>query len=243
VVLFYPWWGVSGLAWGVVLGSGLHLLAQLPAVLKKGWCYRSIWERTAEFRKMIRLMLPRTIGLAANQVNQLVITSIASTLSIGSIAVFNLANNLQNFPISILVVFGSGSFPVMSRLGRLIIKRIFGEFFFTFRKVLFFMIPVSVFILILRAQIVRWYWGGAFDWRYLIHGAVWGFFHYLYLRRNDSLLARSFYFRERYGNPVVVGVISVIINLCLVSILAISGGVIGLAMAFSIAYIINMCCY
>ncbi len=245
VVLFYPWWGVSGLAWGVVLGSGLHLLAQLPAVLKKGWCYRSIWERTAEFRKMIRLMLPRTIGLAANQVNQLVITSIASTLSIGSIAVFNLANNLQNFPISIFgLSLAVAAFPVMSRSWALNNQADFrGSFSLTFRKVLFFMIPVSVFILILRAQIVRLVLGaGQFDWEDTYYTAqVLGVFSLsLFAQGTIPLLARSFYSREDTATPVVVGVISVIINLCLAFYLSHFWGVIGLAMAFSIANIINM---
>ena len=49
-------------------------------------------------------MIPRTIGLAAGQINLVVITMIASTLSSGSIAVFNFANNLQSLPVSLFAV-------------------------------------------------------------------------------------------------------------------------------------------
>ena len=94
ILIFYPAFGFVGLAWGVVLGSGLHFLIQLPEVIRSGWVYRFSWQITDEVKRVFKLMLPRTLGLAAGQVNQLVITMVASTLMAGSIAVFNLANNL-----------------------------------------------------------------------------------------------------------------------------------------------------
>jgi len=245
IVWLYPWLGVRGLAWGVVLGSILHLLLQLPAVMKKGWHYQFIFRRTAEFGKMIKLMLPRTIGLAANQINQLVITSIASTLSIGSIAVFNLANNLQNFPISIFgLSLAIAAFPVMSRAWATENKSDFrGSFSLTFRKILFFIIPVSVFVLILRAHIVRLVLGtGSFDWEDTYYTAqVLGIFALsLFAQGSIPLLARSFYSRENTAIPVIVGIISVAINLILAFWLSSIWGIIGLALAFSLANIVNM---
>jgi len=52
----------------------------------------------------LRLMIPRTIGAGAFHLNLIVITSIASTLSPGSISIFNFSNNLQGLPIGLIGV-------------------------------------------------------------------------------------------------------------------------------------------
>ncbi|MFW0837734.1 MAG: murein biosynthesis integral membrane protein MurJ [Candidatus Komeilibacteria bacterium] len=245
IELLYPWQGVIGLAYGVVLGAIMHMLVQLPAVWRGGLRPRWLWRQTAEVKRMLTLMLPRTIGLAANQINQIVITSIASTLSVGSIAVFNLANNLQSFPISIFgLSLAIAAFPIFSQAWAQNKPEDFrGSFSITFRKILFLIIPVSVFFLVLRAQIVRIILGaGQFDWEDTYYTAqVLGVFSLsLFAQGTIPLLARSFYSLEDTKTPVVLGVISMIINLVLSIILSRYWGIIGLALAFSIANIINM---
>src|SRR3990167_3192457 len=87
--------GIFGLAWGVALGAFLHLLIQVPASISAGFSMgwpRKIFSRG--LRKIMSLMLPRAFGLAAIQVNLWIITAIASTLSVGSLTIFNLANHL-----------------------------------------------------------------------------------------------------------------------------------------------------
>ena len=62
-------------------------------------------------------MIPRTMGLAVTQMNLLIVTIIASTLSAGSLAVFNFANNLQSFPLGIFAIpFVLAVFPTLSHL-------------------------------------------------------------------------------------------------------------------------------
>ena len=95
IVYFYPLWGLSGLAWGVLLGAILHLIVQLPEVCKNGWHYRAYIKFDQNLKRILKLMIPRTLGLAAGQINLVAITMIASTLGAGSIAVFNLANNFS----------------------------------------------------------------------------------------------------------------------------------------------------
>lgn len=245
ILFLYPAMGIKGLAYGVVLGSFMHLLIQLPAVRKTGWRYQFVIKATDEVKRIIRLMIPRTFGLAANQINQLVITSIASTLSVGSIAIFNLANNLQSFPISIFgLSLAIAAFPVMSKAWATNNFQDFrGSFSITFRKILFFIIPISVFILILRAQIVRIILGaGVFDWEdtYYTAQVLGAFSLSLFAQATIPLLARSFYSFENTKIPVIIGMISVVINVVLAFWLSQSLGIIGLALAFSIANIVNM---
>ena len=245
VIVLYPSFGMKGLAAGVVCGSFLHLLTQYPAVRKHGWRYRFSLKRTVETTRMFWLMVPRTIGLAANQINQVVITSIASTLTVGSIAIFNLANNLQSFPISIFgLSFAIAAFPVMSRASTSNNHKDFrGSFSITFRRILFFIIPISVLMLVLRAQIVRIVLGaGFFDWEDTYYTAqILGVFAIsLFAQGTVPLLARAFYSFENTMIPVVIGIISVTINIILSVVLVGSMGIIGLAIAFTVANIVNM---
>ena len=82
-VLLAPWLGVYAAAIGVVVGSAAHLLVQLPAL--RGRFHYSpradIGDEAA--RQSFWLMLPRAIGLGANQITFLVNTALASTLGGG----------------------------------------------------------------------------------------------------------------------------------------------------------------
>ncbi len=97
IVFFVPRMGLQGLAWGVVFGGVLHLLIQLPALFFSGFKYKASFNyKDAGVVKTIKLMAPRSLGLGAGQLNTIATTAIASTLMAGSIAVFNLANNLSS---------------------------------------------------------------------------------------------------------------------------------------------------
>lgn len=245
IAVLYKVWGTSGLAWGVVLGSLLHLLVQLPEVFKTGWRYQLTFKITSEVKKVFKLMLPRTIGLAGNQFNQLIITMIASTLTAGSIAIYNLANNLQSFPSSVFgVSLAIAAFPVFSEaLGNGNQEFFKSVFSFHFRRILFLVIPLSMFILLLRAQIVRVILGaGNFDWAdtYYTAQTLGWFIISLFAQSLIPLLARSFYALEDTKTPVIVSLTTIGLNVVGSYFLGRKFGVEGLALAFSIASILNM---
>jgi putative peptidoglycan lipid II flippase len=245
IIWFYPTFGLVGLAWGVFLGAALHLLTQLPEVIKYGWRYQLNLEFTKPLKRILLLMLPRTLGLAAGQINLVVITLVASTLSAGSIAVFNLANNLQSLPISLFAVsLAIAVFPTFTQAVNNEDNATFARHFSaSFRRILFLLVPLSVFILILRAQIVRIILGtGAFDWSNTYYVAqTLGFFALsIFAQGLIPLLARSFYAFEDTKTPMLISVASIAINVILSFVLAGHLGVMGLALAFSIASIINM---
>ena len=102
-------------------------------------------------------MLPRTIGVAGSQINLIVMTSIASTLSEGSISIFNLAQNLQNLPIGIIgVSFAVAVFAPMSKsLADGARSEFLKEFSSTFRQVSYIIFPLSFLMFVLRDQIVE----------------------------------------------------------------------------------------
>lgn len=243
-----PLFGYKGLAWGVVLGAFLHLIVQLPSLRRAGFCYAPIFNwRDADFRAMIRLIIPRTLGLAALQINTVVITAIASTLTAGAVAIFNYAYNLQSFSLGIVgVSFAVAALPTFSTLAAekkwpALIK----NFSSVARQMLFFIIPLSVIFLMLRAQIVRVALGsGAFDWDATIRTAdTLAFFALsLFAQCLSMLLARAFYAMEDTKTPLKIGVVTVIVSIFLSWYLTrVTGwfGVEGLALAFTMASILN----
>ena len=246
IIFFVPKWGIIGLAYGVVVGAFAHLAIQIPSVFKLGFRYMRIlnW-RHKGVREVGRLMLPRTFGLAVNQIDQLVSTIIASSLAAGSLTQLNFANNLQNFPINVFgVSLAIAIFPVFSEAfasqdmeG---FKRHFSK---TVRRLLVVMIPTSVLLLVLRAQIVRVVVGAkAFDWNatYLT-AQVLGFFTLsIFAQALIPILARSFYALHDTSTPVKVGIFSVAVDIAGAILLSRHFGIIGVALAFSVSSLVNM---
>ena len=168
ILFFVPRFGLQGLAWGVVFGGVLHLLIQLPAFIFFGFKYKSNFNyKDPGVVKTIKLMVPRSLGLGAGQLNTIATTAIASTLLAGSIAVFNLANNLSSILVNAVAVsVSTASFPSMSMA---FLKdeneEFLRKFSSIFRQIIFLTIPISLLLLILRAQIVRVVLGsGKFGW-------------------------------------------------------------------------------
>ncbi|MCK5357856.1 MAG: murein biosynthesis integral membrane protein MurJ, partial [Elusimicrobiales bacterium] len=234
-LFFAPLWGIYGLAWGVVLGALLHMLIQLPAVIKLGFRYRLIIDfKNKQVREIGRLMIPRTMSLAISQINLLVITIIASTLASGSIAVFNFANNLQSFPIGIFgISFAVAAFPTISAIA-FDKPKLINNFSKVIRQILFFIVPATVLLLTLRAQIIRVILGtGQFNWEdTLLTIHTLGFFTLsLFAQASIPLLARVFYARHNSLTPFYIGLSSALVNLILSLVLVRILGVAGLALA------------
>ncbi|MBU2235520.1 murein biosynthesis integral membrane protein MurJ [Patescibacteria group bacterium] len=246
IIVFVPEYGIKGLAYGVILGALLHLVVQLPSVIRSGYKYKLTMSLSLPgVKKIGKLMLPRAFGLGVTQINQVVITAIASTLVVGSVAVFSLANNLQYFPISVFgVSLALSAFPVFTQaFTENNTSKFVLHFSQTFRRILFLVIPTSIVVLLLRAQIVRLVLGsGNFDWEDTILTAqTLGFFSLsLFAQSLVPMLARSFYAFQNTKTPVIISVISMAINIVGSVILVQSMGVLGLALAFSIASFVNM---
>jgi len=246
IVALTPRYGLMGLAYGVVLGAFLHLAIQIPSVLRVGFRYRRILDfRHPGVRKIGALMVPRTIGLAVNQVDLLVNTIIASTLMAGSITVYNFANNLQNFPINVFgVSLAIAAFPVLSEAFADNDKEKFShQFSETVRRILYLMIPISILFLLLRAQIVRVVLGAnAYSWEatYLTAQMLGIFSLSLFAQSLIPTLARSFYAHHDTRTPVKIAMVSVVVDIVLALLLSQKYGVLGLAGAYSTANLLNM---
>jgi len=267
ILFLVPSFGLYGLAYGVILGAGLHWLFQIPAARNSGYKYLPLFNfRNFGLVKIFKLMVPRTIGAAAYHINLMVITAVASTLSAGSIAIFNFANNLQYFPVGLIgVSFSVAAFPALARSLVADLKEEFSKVFSsTFRQILFSVVPVSILIFILRAQIVRIVLGtGQFGWleTRLTAASLALFSLGIFAAALVPFLARVFYSFQDTKTPLAVSLISMVLNvgLCflfvfllgfsnlfqgfIVNALKLQGigniGVIGLPLALSVSGIVQ----
>lgn len=241
VLLFVPNFGPIGLAWGVVVGAALHLLTQASVALRLGLERIPVPSfRHPGVKRILALMAPRTAGLAVTQVNLVVLLAIASTLSVGSVSVLNLATNLQTVPIGIIAIsFAVAAFPSLSRAASSSDQKEFKEVLgSTARKIVFLILPATAIFLILRAQIVRLILGeGVFDWDDTIRTA-----NVLAIMASSllaqalvPLLARSFYALKDTWTPLWIGIAAELSNLFLALALRDSFGILGLATAFSVS--------
>lgn len=246
VIFFVPIWGINGLAYGVILGALLHLAIQTPSLYHHGFRYQALFLWKNKYvREIGKLMIPRTLGMAVSQINLLVITILASTLTAGSIAIFNLANNLQYFPIGLIgISFAIAAFPTLAKfVAEDNKKEMVNQLSSTIRQILFFIIPITIVFLLLRAQIVRVVLGsGEFDWSDTILTAnTLAFFSLsLFAQCLIPLLARAFYALHNTWTPFFVGIISAIVNVVAVLYFKQILGVSGLALGFTLAMIIQM---
>ncbi|MCL5435838.1 MAG: murein biosynthesis integral membrane protein MurJ [Patescibacteria group bacterium] len=244
VLFLYPTLGLPGLAWGVVLGAFLHMLLQLPSLFSTGFRWRPILElQLSGVKRIAKLFLPRVLTM---DFSPLIASAVGSLLPAGSIAVYNLANNLQSVPLGVFAVsFATAAFPVLSEAAakqeHITFKKVFNE---TLAQILYLMIPLSALMLVLRAQIVRLILGaGRFSWE----DTVWtisalGFFVLsLFAQGLIPLLTRAFYSLHNTTVPVITGFLSAVVNIwaAVYFTSTLHLNVAGLALAFSVASLVN----
>ncbi|OGG55731.1 hypothetical protein A3D71_00780 [Candidatus Kaiserbacteria bacterium RIFCSPHIGHO2_02_FULL_55_20] len=168
ILVFYPLWGLTGLALGVVFGAFMHVGIQLPSVLSDGFL-RAVPSRfkAGDFMQTVAISIPRALTLSMNQISFIGLTVLAGMLVPGSIAVFMFAFNLQAVPLAIIgASYSVAAFPILAAAVARGDRAAFIEHIANAaRLVVFWSLPATALIIVLRAHIVRVILGsGAFDW-------------------------------------------------------------------------------
>ncbi len=221
ILFFVPLFGVYGLAYGVVLGALFQLILQFIIVKHSGFSWKPLLDlKHKGVRKIVKMMLPRVASLSANQINLIVITAFASTMAVGSVAIFNLANNLYWVVIGVAgVSFAMAAMPTLSdNFARGDMEEYHSNFSSSFRQMLFLIIPLSLLFFLLRAQIVRVVLGaGKFDWNDTrLTAACLGIFCFGMLACALNLLfVRSFCAMHDTKTPAIMETLAVVVNISL----------------------------
>jgi putative peptidoglycan lipid II flippase len=245
-IFLAPLMGVEGLAVGVVIGSLGHLVIQLPQLAKVGQRYDLLRGlRHPGVRKVLWLMAPRTLGLAAIQINFIAATVLASGLPEGSVTAYNYAFQLMQVPVGVVgVSVAIALFPTLSRdaaLGQL--GELRSKLGRALRIMLFVAAPITAIMIVLREPVTAVFFGyGEFGPESTrITAAALAFFTIgLTAHTVQHLLARTFYAMQDTRTPVIFAILSVTLNIVLMMALVGPMGVEGLALALSLTAILEV---
>lgn len=108
---------ITGMAIGAMIGGMLQFVVQLPALFRFG--YRFKWQlnfKDPGIQRIIKLIIPGTIGLAATQVNIAISTILATSQGEGAVSWLGYAFRVMQLPLGLFgVAVAQATLPVISR--------------------------------------------------------------------------------------------------------------------------------
>lgn len=221
ILVLVPHFGIFGVAMGVVLGAFCHMVVQLPSVIQCGFSFKPLFSfKYPALSRVVKLMFPRVFSVAAQQINLIVLTSIASTIVAGSIAIFNFSNNFQGLLVSLIgASFAVAIFPVLSKNWAEGNNTDFlKNFSSTFRQIIFLTIPLSALLIVLAPQFVRVILGtGKFSLGDVSLTAICLslFAFSIFAQSLILLLARAFFAFQNTKIPTIAAISAVVLNISL----------------------------
>jgi putative peptidoglycan lipid II flippase len=241
ITVLYPLTGDPiALAWGVILGALLHLLSQSSLIVQHPHFvgFVRFW-RIPEWRHFVLQSVPRMLSLSAHQLVSIFVLSIATYLGAGTVSAMNLAFNIQSLPLGLFgIAFALSAFPLLATSASNFDDSAFKHILFTAaRRIAFWILPISFFILVYRAEIVRVLLGsGVFNWEdtILTFNTLGAFALGLIFQSLTPLWLRAYFALELVRLPLVAVVVSELFHILLAFTFRDLGAP-GLALAFSVS--------
>jgi putative peptidoglycan lipid II flippase len=243
VIFLAPTLGVWGPAIGVVIGSVLHLLIQVPGLIKYKATWTAWWGwRDANLRRVVKLMIPRIIGLGAVQLAGVVTISLASTLAAGSVTALNYGWRVMQLPETLIATaIATAAFPTLSEFAaRGQIPQLRGTLRITLLVILALTIPATIGLLLFGQWIVRVLYGTSPEATLLITWAVQGYALGMIGHSMLEVTARTFYAQQDTWTPLYVAVGAMGVAIAASFALRPALGVGGLALANAIGVTVEV---
>jgi putative peptidoglycan lipid II flippase len=237
---------ITALAVGVMVGGILQLAMQWPFLAKFGLKlkFKFNW-RHPGIRKIAFLMIPTFIGTAVYQINVIVGTILASLLDSGSVSYLYCADRIMELPLGVFAIaIGTAALPTFSEhaaKGNLAELRT--TLSFSLRLMLFVTIPAMIALMALNLPIISvLFQRGAFDAKASILTAQ-ALFYYalgLWAFALIRVIVAAFFSLQDTKWPVKAAVIALIVNVVASIILMQPLKHSGLALANSLASMVNV---
>jgi putative peptidoglycan lipid II flippase len=213
--------GLIGLSIATLIGGLLQLVVQFPSLRRVGFKFRPDFNwRDPGVRTILVLMGPATIAASAVQVNVAVNSGFASALGDGPMTWLNIAFRLMQLPLGIFgVAVGTVTLPLVSRSAALgDIPAFRSALAHAMRLVMLLTIPAAIGLIILARPIISViYEHGRFDARATEQTATALQFYAIGLAAYSAVkvLAPAFYALDKRYLPMLVSILSILINFAL----------------------------
>lgn len=233
---------------GVVLGGTVQAIFQFPFIRKTGWKigFTSIKKSFTNpgTKKVIRLIVPTIIGMAAYQLNDVVSTSMATRAGEGIAASLQYSLRLQELILGIFAVsIGTVILPDLSGLAS---KKLWDDFntmlIFAIKIMILISIPVTAFSLVSGKELISLlYKNKMFDENSVLLTLGEFRFHILGLLfiALNRIISPAFYAQGNTKLPTMAGILSFASNIILVFLFVKKWGGNGIALALSLASLFN----
>jgi putative peptidoglycan lipid II flippase len=236
VFIFKDNLGLVGIGIGALAGALLQVIVVLFGMGGLHFHWRpKINFASADFRKILRQLPPRSIDQGIDSINSIVETNFARRLGTGNLTYYESAYTLHTAPILLIgTTISTAAFPRMSeRLaqGRYDLFR--KEFLQILRIMIWISVPVVVLCFFARGYLARIIFSrGSPE-----IAAIFGFLSAaIFFRVIYSIISRYFYAQKDTWTPLIVSIFAIALNIVLAWELSrpFNYGVSGLAMAQSI---------
>ncbi|SHH64234.1 putative peptidoglycan lipid II flippase [Anaerosphaera aminiphila DSM 21120] len=237
--------GATYLAWGILAGFVFQYIIFLPYIKKSGYMHSfKINLKDENIKNLFKVIIPVLISTSVIELNFIISKSLASSLFGGAISTLNYAYKLQSFVTGIVITsIVTAVYPEMARRGAL--KDTAGLRTTTsdaISTMSLLVIPASVGLFLFAEPIVNLLFvGGAFtaeDGK--LTALVLSFYAIGIIGIGfREIVSRVFYTIMDAKTPVINSVIMVVINVVLSIGLSNAVGIVGLALATSVSFIIG----
>ena len=241
--------GIYGPTIGVILGSFLHFIIQVPLIYKLKFSFKpflfNILDR--DIKKIIRLIIPRNLSLIISELEAIIIIYWATFMGKGMLSLFYLAQHLSQLPVRLLgAAVGQVILPAFAHeqnkngsqaLKNLIVK--------TLLQTIYLILPICSLFLVLRIPLVRLAFGAKeFPWdATLLTGKILAILTMaIFCQTINEILRRSFYALGDTKTTLKVDSSATFFNLAFMSILVSrsNGGILVLATGISLSSLIRL---
>lgn len=234
--------GIMGVALGVVLGAILQLLVSSIGLFGLGFDYQfKIFRKNQGFRRVLRLLPPRSFDQGADYITSIVELNLASRMVAGSIRAFQQAAMLHIMPINLIgMSISTAAFPQLTvRLAQGRPDLFKKDLQSAMRAIVWLILPVAVVTFFARGYVVNFAKEGGSP---LMADLLGIFAVAIVFRSVYHIAARSFYAQQDTKTPLYVSIFAISLNIILAVwfTIKLDFGVHGIAWAGAIVSAVEM---
>jgi putative peptidoglycan lipid II flippase len=244
-LLLFRNYDIVGLTIANVIGNFFRVAVQVPSLLTHGYRYKFLIKfKDERLKEIIILIIPVIVGAGANSLNMVVDKYIASYLEVGSVSALDYAQKLILFINTIITTsVTSVVYPLMANMLHSDDK---SGFINILKKSILYLaivlIPITIGVIIFDKDIVKVVYARG---KFTEHAvdittlALLGYGFGIFFTGIRDILNSTLFSMGKTKITTINGIIGVIVNIILSIILSKYLGIIGIALAASIAMIVT----